>query len=514
MTSPLPAAQYLRMSTDHQQYSLDNQAQAIARYAAERRFVIVKTYSDAGKSGLHLSNRQGLKQLLTDVLGEQTEFRTVLVYDVSRWGRFQNDDQAAHYEFLCKKAGIPVYYCAESFENDNSMAANLMKSLKRLMASEYSRELSVKTFAGQARIAKMGFKIGGSAGYGLRRLMISADGKHRRILRTREYKSVKTDRVVLVAGPRHEVELVRKMYSMALRGMGCSDIARELKRQKVPRENARPWNCEVVRTILTHPKYMGCNVWGQTSQKLHGPPLPIPRERWIVRPKSFAGIIDPTTFNRVQHKLRQYAANLFWTDEEILLKLRTLWRCKGKISETLIDDTPGMPSYCTVLNRFGSLAKAYELTGYKPAPHALASCIKKTQTHRLRNRMIRRLLALFPNLASARLPGKLKPMLVLDGHLVVSVKICPARECESGIVWQLSRKKEPDVITFVARCKPDMEGFHSLYVFPRREWRSFYRFRGDPEWLSEGIRLNSLSEFGNAVRRCSSRKMEVAWLQV
>jgi len=40
------------MSTDHQQYSLENQADAIARYATERGFQIVKTYSDATRSGL------------------------------------------------------------------------------------------------------------------------------------------------------------------------------------------------------------------------------------------------------------------------------------------------------------------------------------------------------------------------------------------------------------------------------------------------------------------------------
>jgi hypothetical protein len=31
----------------------------------------------------------------------------------SRWGRFQDADESAHYEFLCKSAGIPVHYCAE-----------------------------------------------------------------------------------------------------------------------------------------------------------------------------------------------------------------------------------------------------------------------------------------------------------------------------------------------------------------------------------------------------------------
>lgn len=36
------AAQYLRMSTVHQQYSLDDQADAISRYVADHGFVIVK----------------------------------------------------------------------------------------------------------------------------------------------------------------------------------------------------------------------------------------------------------------------------------------------------------------------------------------------------------------------------------------------------------------------------------------------------------------------------------------
>src|SRR5436305_11758472 len=115
----VPAAQYLRMSTDHQQYSLDNQADAISRYAADHGFSIVKTYSDAARSGLRLKNRSGLQQLLKDVVGGGVEYRAILVYDVSRWGRFQDADEAAHYEYLCKYSGIPVHYCADHFVNDN-----------------------------------------------------------------------------------------------------------------------------------------------------------------------------------------------------------------------------------------------------------------------------------------------------------------------------------------------------------------------------------------------------------
>lgn len=64
----MPAAQYLRMSTEHPQYSLANQADAIARYARERDFQIVKTYSDGARSGLRIINRPGLKQLLKDAV--------------------------------------------------------------------------------------------------------------------------------------------------------------------------------------------------------------------------------------------------------------------------------------------------------------------------------------------------------------------------------------------------------------------------------------------------------------
>lgn len=54
------AAQYLRMSTEHQQYSLRNQEDAIRAYAQENGLEIVKTYSDAAKSGVTLTQRSSL----------------------------------------------------------------------------------------------------------------------------------------------------------------------------------------------------------------------------------------------------------------------------------------------------------------------------------------------------------------------------------------------------------------------------------------------------------------------
>src|SRR5437588_5963562 len=112
----LRAAQYVRMSTDYQRYSIENQAAVIATYARLHDLSIVKTYGDAGESGLRLKNRIGLIHLLDDVQSGRADFGHILVYDVSRWGRFQDTDESAHYEFICKKAGVKVAYCAEQFD--------------------------------------------------------------------------------------------------------------------------------------------------------------------------------------------------------------------------------------------------------------------------------------------------------------------------------------------------------------------------------------------------------------
>ena len=156
----LRAAQYVRMSTDHQRYSTANQQDEIAAYAARHGIEVVRTYADQGKSGLDIGGREALQLLIADVQRGDCGFDAVLVYDISRWGRFQDTDESAHYEYLCKSAGVRVHYCAEQFTNDDTPTAAIIKNVKRAMAGEYSRELSAKVFAGQCRLVRMGFRQG------------------------------------------------------------------------------------------------------------------------------------------------------------------------------------------------------------------------------------------------------------------------------------------------------------------------------------------------------------------
>lgn len=141
------AALYVRMSTEHQQYSTDNQIDVIREYAKRRGLEIVKQYSDEGKSGLKIQGRDSLAQMIRDVQTGEANYSCILVYDVSRWGRFQDADESAYYEYICRQGGVTVHYCAEQFENDGSPVSTIVKGVKRAMAGEYSRELSTKVLA-------------------------------------------------------------------------------------------------------------------------------------------------------------------------------------------------------------------------------------------------------------------------------------------------------------------------------------------------------------------------------
>jgi|SRR5580693_9232371 len=241
------AAEYVRMSTDHQQYSTANQSDAIRAYAAERGMEIVRTYADEGKSGLSLYMRGGLRRLLQDVQSGEADFTVIIVFDVSRWGRFQDSDESAYHEYICKLAGISVHYCAEQFENDGSPISTIVKSIKRAMAGEYSRELSVKVFAGQRRIVEQGFRLGGLAGYGLRRTLIDQNGTIKCSLAKGEWKSITTDRVVLSLGPSEELEIVRSMYAMFVHnGKNEYHIAKELNDRELKNHLGNIWKAHNV----------------------------------------------------------------------------------------------------------------------------------------------------------------------------------------------------------------------------------------------------------------------------
>jgi DNA invertase Pin-like site-specific DNA recombinase len=139
----LRAALYVRTATQHPQYSTDTQSDKIRDYASKHGIEIVKTYTDEGKSGLSIFGRTGFQKLLSDVDSGRADFNLILVYDISRWGRFLDSGEGAYYEYICRRAGIQVTYCAEQCGDDSASVSTIVRAIKRSMADEYKRELSV-----------------------------------------------------------------------------------------------------------------------------------------------------------------------------------------------------------------------------------------------------------------------------------------------------------------------------------------------------------------------------------
>jgi DNA invertase Pin-like site-specific DNA recombinase len=503
-SSLIPAAQYVRMSDEAQEFSIENQKAAIKIYADLHGFAVVKTYADAGKSGVIAKHRAALQQLLKDVVNGDAGYRAILVYDVSRWGRFPNSDEAAHYEFLCLQSGIPLHYCAEPFTNDCTASSSILKALKRSMASEFSRELGEKVFRGKSRLVQLGFWVGSSAGYGFRRLMVSADGKHKQLLKKGECKSLTTDRIILVLGSRQEVECVRRIFAMVLQGLSRVQIARVLNHEGI-KHYGKDWQGQDIYNIVTNPKYAGCNVWNRRTAKLRGKVVRVEPGKWVMKPGAFASIVDPEIFDRAQVVLPR-EKDYVWSDAEILRKIRRLLRAKGRLTERLILKARGMPSTSTLHNHFGSYRNMYKLIGYEIPEEDLFGSARAEGSMRLRRRVVRKISDLFPNnVTVTHLPHRSRSILCIDNQFTVSVLLC---RIEHGIPGERPRwivqpnPPERDFITLLCRLDDNRKRIISYHLFAdmRLPGKTHCSYKGDA-WLRTGVKLANLSIFYKTAKR-------------
>lgn len=454
---PRKAAQYVRMSTEKQIYSTQNQMAAIASYATAHGFEVVQTYADEGRSGLKLKGRTALQALLRDVLSGAPDYHAILVFDVSRWGRFQDADESAHYEWICRNAGVPVHYCAEVFENDGSLASTIIKNLKRAMAGEYSRELSAKVWAAQSRLAAKGFKMGGTAGYGLHRLLIDRDGNRKQVLRTGEHKSITTDRVVLIPGDPAEVEIVKRIFDLAAEGKTNPAIANLLNDGGVPSPKGGRWRSPTIRSILRADRYVGSNVYNRHSAKLGGMKVLNAQSTWVVSQHPFEPLIPAREFRAIQTMRR--GSRQDYSDNELLDHLRGLVAEHGYLASSVID-AAAPPASKTYSNRFGSLRNAYQRIGYDLAERDANTPSALAQTDFVAE--IRELLLASGRQITIIPPGK---FVIVDGEIVIAPRIFQLRRDGERRLWRIKRPKSHGVNLVLAALMSDGRRRH-IYLLP------------------------------------------------
>jgi DNA invertase Pin-like site-specific DNA recombinase len=465
--------------------------------------VVVKTYSDVAKSGLLLKNRNGLKQLLKDVVEGHVTFRAILVYDVSRWGRFQDADEAAHYEYLCKSSGIPIHYCAEQFTNDTSPAGLILKALKRTMAGEYSRELSVKVKAGQFRLAKLGYKMGGHTPFGLRRQLLDLKGNPKQLLVYGERKSTGNDRVTLVPGPADEVAVVKRIFcDFAIEHKGLTAIARDLNQQRILFVTGNKWTVSTVTNVLKNPKYIGKQVWGRRTEYLSQRAKPLPEDQWAVCENAFTPIITLELFNLAQAGFANFTHRL--GNGQLLELLKPLLKRHGTLTSQVIERSLGCPSLTTYCKRFGGLLNVYRELGCT-TPEVLTQAGNRLRGILIRSALIKNLIDDFPTqIEEVRKSKRFRALLRYrrTGLLIAVVPAYHDRNPNNNC-WRIdlpkSERKRPAIVAFLNAQNNAIE---SLRLFNKLRFSRFtIRPEKCEEWLKSGHPLNTMEDFLTVLER-------------
>ena len=336
------------------------------------------------------------------------------------------------------------------------------------MAAEYSRELSAKVFAGQCRLIDLGYRQRGQAGFALRRQLVDKEGNRKAWLAIKEYKSLQTDRVILVPGPKSEIAVVTRIYrSFISLGKGETQIAEELNAKGMKSPHGQPWAAFNVHEILTNPKYTGVNVYNRSSFKLKQKHVRNPPEMWVQKSGAFGAVVSTEDFLAVQEILR--ARNHHWTDDEMLDRLRDLLRATGRLSNPVIDNAASIPRSQSYTRRFGGLTHAYALVGLSPERNC--SYVEANRIVRAHRRLLIDSIEQHINNRGASLTiCNRRTLLTINKKFTVLLRVARCYQKAKGLQWRirLDHWRDPDVV-LVARLNVGDESIMDYFVLPPKE---------------------------------------------
>lgn len=445
------AAEYIRMSTDQQDLSVSIQRRAILEYAEARGLRVIRSYEDQGRSGLTLKQRGGMKRLLEDVTQDSCAFSVVLVYDVSRWGRFQDTDASAYYEYHCRLHGIDVVYVKEPFGAEPSPVAALIKSIKRVMAAEYSRELGIKVRAGQDRAIELGFQMGATP-LGLVRAAVSKDRANMRILAPHERKALQSDRIKWVHGPEHEVEMVRRMFELYTAPRNCLlDVKRQLEAEGWVGRNGRPLCYETIKKLLRCEAFVGNFVWGQYTrahQRRKESDPAFVRAVGTIEP-----IISQKLWGQAQTK-RGKAPDRHYRDRASLLEeLRSALAVNPYLRQVHLA-SHGCANVARYKQEFGSWQEAKRLVGMERQESERRLTHLRRRGWRLGKAILRDVRELLETTGTVvRLTDRPRALIFSHGRLLI--KLAWPHRGPQGLAWCFEGKKLKAGTTLLARMNAD-----------------------------------------------------------
>ncbi len=340
------AVGYARRSTDRQEQSIADQRRAVELWAKEHGYELLDWYVDDAISGASADGRVAFQKMIEDARREGCPFSQVLVYDVKRFGRLDNDE-TGYYRYLLAQAGVEVMYVSENFSGDDT--DDLLRPVKQWQARQELKDLSKVTIRGLLSRSEGGWWMGGTPPYGYdlayydragnfltavrfmqdgSKQVLGQGGAAQRTLQPGERLMVsKEDRARLVLSAPERVEVVSKIFGLYVHeGLGYKGIANQLNAEGVasPRNGrwgSGKWSMTTVREIVGNPTYSGDMTWNRRSMaKFHriegGRAVSAPKMRmkvveendegdWIVSKGSHPAIIPRQQFDKAQARRRE-----------------------------------------------------------------------------------------------------------------------------------------------------------------------------------------------------------------
>lgn len=129
---------------------------------------------------------------------------------------------------------MQVVYVVRGFPKEEDKAMNqVIISLERFMAGEYSRQLSSKVFHGCCYIARQGYSAGGKACFGLDRILLDEARKPIQVLQPGQHKLISNQRATFAPGKDEKSECVKLIFDLCTKkGLDTSQIANSLNNSK------------------------------------------------------------------------------------------------------------------------------------------------------------------------------------------------------------------------------------------------------------------------------------------
>lgn len=302
----MAVAYYRHSAEDKQENSVLIQKEHAERFAQEHGIKIIHEEADEGVSGL-TDNRPAFRRLFDNWITNQTspDFSYVLVYDTSRWGRFQDPDKAAYLEQVCRENGVQVVYVDRGFpKEDQKLITHLQSSIERYMSADYSRQLSSKVFYGAVKVSEQGYSAGGTACYGMTRLLLDESKEPIKTLKRGEHKMIANQRVTFVPKDDDTTAVVKRIFhDLVFRWKEPDTIASDLNGEGIPAPAGGAWNRDKVLRILMNEAYIGTRIYNKTWNRLKQGTRKNPKSDWVFCYDAFPAIVDPDVFREAQERL-------------------------------------------------------------------------------------------------------------------------------------------------------------------------------------------------------------------